>query len=119
MRGTRGSVRHGLSTWSALLAGGIVLAAGCGGEGPASIARAVGPTGEDRMRAAELRDATLASARVWSPPAVPIPEADLSANPDGPGHFDADRVVECRFSMDAVSGTTPKFYCELPTGERL
>ena len=112
-------MRHALSTWGVLLIGGIAFVAGCGGEGPTSIAGAVGPPGEDLVRAKALRDAALASARVWSPPARPIPVADLSTNPEGPDHLDEDSVVECRFSMDAVSGTTPKFYCELPNGERL
>ena len=64
-----------------------------------------------------MRDAALASARVWLPPAVPIADADLTGNPKGPGYIDEDSDVECRFSVTEVSGTTPKFYCELSGGE--
>jgi hypothetical protein len=95
-----------------------VLSSGCGAEAP-RVAQAAGSTAAGFIRARELREAALASARVWSAPAVPIADADLSVNPGGPGHIDTNSVVECRFSTDAVTGTTPKFYCELPNGERL
>lgn len=64
-----------------------------------------------------LREDALAAARVWLPPAVPIGEADLASTP---GHtlFSPDADVQCRFTLDEVGGTTPKFYCQLPNGER-
>lgn len=61
------------------------------------------------------RDAAFAAARVWQAPAVPISEADLSSNP--PGGFRPDDEVSCRFNPKKVGGTTPKFNCDLPTGE--
>lgn len=66
---------------------------------------------------AQTREASLAAARVWSPPATPVAEADLSLNPAG--EFEADDVVSCRFNPKMVGGTTPKFNCDLPTGETI
>lgn len=66
---------------------------------------------------AASRDASLAVARVWQPPAIPISEADLSANPTG--GFAPDDEVTCRFNPKKVGGTTPKFNCDLPTGETI
>jgi hypothetical protein len=54
---------------------------------------------------------------VWRPPAVPIPQANLGVNPQRPGGLLAGDDVECRFRVEAVSGTTPKFHCDLPSGE--
>jgi hypothetical protein len=65
----------------------------------------------------EQRNAALASARVWSQPAVPIGSADLSVNTPGPGGFDPNRDVECTFSLEPISGMTPKFMCTLPDGD--
>lgn len=65
-----------------------------------------------------MREAALASARVWASPTVPVPEADLGVNPPGMG-LDEHSDVECRFSLTEVTGTTPKFYCELASGEVL
>ena len=70
-------------------------------------------------RARTIRDAALAAARVWQPPATPIPEADLRNNPPVAGHIDDSTEIACRFALREVSGTTPKFYCELPGGEAL
>ena len=64
-----------------------------------------------------LRLQALGAARVWSPPTVPPGAADLSANP--PGGFEPDDEVTCRFALEPVGGTTPKFYCDLPGGERV
>ena len=63
------------------------------------------------------RDAALAAARVWSPPATAIHAADFSRNPPGPGAFDAAQDVDCTFKPKKVGGTTPKFYCTLPDGD--
>lgn len=54
----------------------------------------------------------LARASVWRPPSTPIESADLSHTP---GALADD--VRCRFNVDTVRGTTPKFECELPDGE--
>ena len=69
--------------------------------------------------ARRLRDAALASAIVWVPPTTPVREADLAANPGADRQFSPDDVLHCRFMLDEVGGTTPKFYCELSGGERV
>lgn len=112
-------LRSTLGIFGSVTLGAVLFASGCGGsEGPAPIAQVAGP-GQDAIRAAQVRDAALASAKVWLPPTLPVAEADLAVNPQGHGHIGEDSEVECRFSMTAVSGTTPKFHCELPNGERL
>ena len=73
----------------------------------------------DEARLASLREDALASAKVWTAPAVPIPEANLRDNPPGPGAFAIDAEIACRFKIQEVSGLTPKFYCELPDGDVL
>src|SRR6185436_17953152 len=40
-------------------------------------------------------------------------------NPPGDGSFPPDAVVACRFRPGAVSGSTPKFDCELPDGGKV
>jgi hypothetical protein len=104
----------------------VIVAACVGGDAapPATVGEvkaAAAPTGTvmDGHRALAQRDAALASARVWAPPAVPIAQANLRVNPPGPGAFADDQVVSCRFTTQEVGGTTPKFYCELPDGEVL
>jgi hypothetical protein len=64
-----------------------------------------------------LRDAALASARVWRTPATPIRQAVLGENPPGAPMFHDTDEVSCRFVKDKVGGLTPKFHCELPSGE--
>jgi hypothetical protein len=71
------------------------------------------------IRAAEAREAALRSARVWRPPSVPVSQADLAANPRGPGSFQATDDVSCRLVIGKLSGLTPKFHCEMPDGEVL
>lgn len=73
----------------------------------------------DAERARHLRDAALASARVWRPPSTPVAQANLAVNPPGPPAFGPDDDVSCRFKVKKVGGTTPKFYCELPDGQEL
>ena len=41
-----------------------------------------------RSSRSEQREAALRSARVWYEPVIPIPKADLKANPSGPGSLD-------------------------------
>jgi hypothetical protein len=71
----------------------------------------------DADRRAELRTDALRRAKVWSPPATPISDANLAENPPVPGGFAATADVSCRFTLEAVGGTTPKFNCELPGGD--
>jgi len=63
------------------------------------------------------RERALASAFVWRPPAVPIGLADFTTNPSRPNSFGPTDTVACRFVPDHVNGMTPKFRCELPSGE--
>jgi hypothetical protein len=78
------------------------------------------PDDKDKNKVtAEQRNAALASARVWSQPAVAIGSADFSVNTPGPGGFDANADVECTFSLEPVSGMTPKFMCTLPNGDKV
>jgi hypothetical protein len=66
---------------------------------------------------ARARENALASAHVWSQPAVPIPRFDFAANPSG-GYTPSDEV-SCRFTVEKMSGRTPKFHCQLPDGRIL
>jgi hypothetical protein len=67
--------------------------------------------------AARLREDALARARVWREPALPVNLADLAANPGGPGAFDADDEVVCRYEYRSSTGYSPKFRCVLPGGD--
>lgn len=95
----------------------------------ALIAAAVASSGCDRSTGAEekrvdksdtrhhLRDDALRRARVWRQPAIPISQFDFSANP--PGGFTPSDEVQCRFTVEKLSGLTPKFHCQVPDGRIL
>lgn len=68
---------------------------------------------------ASARADAIATARVWSPPAIPVDQVNLRDNPPGSGAFRRDENVTCRFKPETVSGLTPKFHCELPSGDIL
>jgi hypothetical protein len=92
-------------------------------ENPATVGEAKASDGpgrafgsRDSHLAALLRDETLASARVWRPPAVPPSAANLGANPPTSFQFGENDDVDCRFSLEPVGGMTLKFNCELPDG---
>jgi hypothetical protein len=74
-------------------------------------------TAMDDERARSKREEALAVARVWTPTATPIAEMNLRLNPSGPRSFADDQEVDCRFVLEHVGGTTPKFNCELPGGD--
>ena len=103
----------------------VVAAAanGCvGSDAPATVGEvkataAPNGTAIDKHRASSKRDEALATARVWHPPLIPIGEANLRRNPEGPRGFADDQEVTCRFTIEEVGGTTPKFNCELPGGD--
>jgi hypothetical protein len=74
-----------------------------------------GDEGSPEVAAAyRARDAALAAARVWSPPAIPVSDFDFTANP--PRGFVPSDDVSCRFTVRSLSGATPKFHCQLPDG---
>ena len=50
---------------------------------------------------------------------VPIGSARLGDNPSGSDTFPVDAVVPCRFKPGGVGGNTPKFDCELESGEKV
>lgn len=67
----------------------------------------------DRFVSMRERAAAIARAQVWRAPKTPIPRAHLGAV--GP----AQSLVECRFSITDLGGSTPKFDCLLPSGREL
>lgn len=73
----------------------------------------------DRIAYSVVHDDALRRAQVWLEPAIPIEKARLGQNPDGPDTFRVDEVVSCRFRPGGVSGSTPKFDCELATGKKV
>lgn len=92
----------------------MLLSAAC------STAASAPGTGEPTSpEAGRIRDDSLAAARVWAPPAVPVAEVDLRANSGDDTRFHPDQDLWCRFTLHEVGGTTPKFYCELADGERV
>jgi hypothetical protein len=100
----------------------VFLAVGlsaCGSTEADTLARSGGDTDRDnRDRAMQIREAALASARVWTAPAVPPAAADLTRNPSSRvGVFSEDRDVNCRFALQKVGGLTPKFNCKLDDGK--
>src|SRR5215210_3347248 len=104
--------------------GALAVAVACSRDAhpPATVGEAKAtarPTGTimDAERAMQRRAEALAAARVWNAPPVPVRQANLRDNPEGPGSVRADQDIDCRFTTHEVSGTTPKFYCELPGGE--
>jgi hypothetical protein len=65
---------------------------------------------------AARRDA-LARARVWSE--TPTASLDVKRGPRGDGAFAPGALVECTHVDKAMSGSTPKFTCRLPSGKEI
>jgi hypothetical protein len=97
----------------------VVLAVACSGcgEWTSTDARADGEPAVDDVTAARVREDALAAARVWSQPAIPVAHFDFAANP--PEGFAPADDVSCRFTVQKLSGGTPKFHCQLPDGRIL
>lgn len=91
--------------------GAAALLIACGTSDPEPNAEAASKS-PDAVR--RMREDALASARVWTTPAIPVSQANLGDNPPGEGAFADDAEVVCRFTLQEVNGTTPKFYCEMP-----
>ncbi len=85
---------------------GVAASTACGAGNAAGGARDA-----ERMR---TREDALSRARVWNPPATPIAQFDFTANP--PAGFALTDDVECEFTVQKLSGRTPKFHCRLPDG---
>jgi hypothetical protein len=96
----------------ALCLGGALVLPACGSVERSSAAQT--PTASTSR---EDRDALLAAARVWEPPAVAVGAAALGENPSTPWPFRASDEVTCTFVVAPVQGTTAKFNCQLPSGE--
>ena len=75
------------------------------------------PGSSDSIKRAKVRDEALRAARVWREPPVRVGDAELRENPPGADTFKTTDEVTCRFRLEPVGGTTPKFNCELPGGE--
>ena len=73
----------------------------------------------DKAAFTAIHDDALRRAHVWEEPATPIEDAKLDRNPDGNGSFAVDEVVKCTFKPGGISGSTPKFECELAGGEHV
>jgi hypothetical protein len=67
---------------------------------------------------AEHEDA-MRRAQVWFEPAVPIEQARPGQNPPGPDSFSPDQEIVCSFRPGYMGGSTPKFDCELPDGDKV
>jgi hypothetical protein len=63
------------------------------------------------------RNAALTRAKIFLDRAFDAATIDFAADPNS-GVVDP-RVTSCKYKPDAVSGTTPKFDCELPDGEKI
>jgi hypothetical protein len=69
--------------------------------------------------AAAVREQILRRAQVWSEPVIPIASARLGDNPAVRSTFGVNATVACRFKPGGISGNTPKFDCELASGEKI
>ena len=61
----------------------------------------------------------LRRAQVWFEPAVPIEQARPGENPPGADSFSREQEVICSFKPGYMGGSTPKFDCELPDGDKI
>jgi len=77
------------------------------------------PVAEAKGLSPAVRDAALTRARVWRATPGGPGKADFAGNPPGPGAFDANADVDCTFAIEPVDGSTPKFKCLLPDGDRI
>jgi hypothetical protein len=102
---------------SSLLLPLLLMIGGCGIEADQKPVGGKGRDVHERITTPAEREAMFAAARVWRAPAVPVSSARVDDNPAGPGSFKQTDDVSCRFVVQAVNGMTPKFYCELPSGQ--
>ena len=96
----------------------VALSAGCNGQASSETSAPLQPPKSARV-SAEQRNAALRAARVWQSPAIPIGRANLKENPVAPDGFHSTDEVPCRFSLEPVTGTTPKFNCQVAGGDTL
>ncbi len=72
-------------------------------------------TAEDKGLTARDRAAAITRASVWS--ATRVEAMDLRAGPQGKGAFAPNADVRCNYVKLKVSGASPKFSCELTSGD--
>jgi hypothetical protein len=65
----------------------------------------------------KIRYDALTRARVFVPHVPDIGSVDFSLNPNDPQPFRMDVPLACRYVPEPISGTTPKFECQLTSGE--
>lgn len=68
---------------------------------------------------AAAHDDAMRRAQIWAEPSTPIENAKPGENPGGAHRFGRDDVVSCRFKPGFISGNSPKFDCELKSGEKV
>jgi len=94
---------------------GLMLTAAYLGKRPSTSEEAThpAPLHEDKrtVSARERADA-IARAHVWRAPKIPIARAVLRGAAAPP-------LIECRFKMTDLGGTTPKFHCLLDSGREI
>jgi len=74
----------------------------------------VKPLHDDKRTVSDAERAdTLARAQVWRAPATPIKQASFAVDPATP------RQMSCKFKISTLGGTTPKFDCDLESGEEI
>ena len=66
-------------------------------------------TKQKELATKEARVAFIRKAQVWAP--TNVSEMDLRAGPQGPGSFQPNEAVLCRYTEKKLSGTTQKFQC--------
>lgn len=65
----------------------------------------------------EERLAAIARAQVWAP--THVRAMNLRAGPRGPGALAPFAAVRCKYVEEEMGGTSPKFACELPSGDKV
>jgi hypothetical protein len=68
---------------------------------------------DERIVSDAERLETFVRAQVWMPPKVPIEQAMLGEDPR------TGKELSCKFKITALGGTTPKFDCDLESGEEI
>jgi hypothetical protein len=110
--------RNLLSIFAMKLSGMLVtlLMAAELAHGQTTTPRGEGSSRVDPVFLAE-HDAALTRAKVWFTPRLPIGSANLGVTKAAPDGFAPEAIVSCRFKVEGVAGSTPKFVCVLPDGD--
>jgi hypothetical protein len=71
----------------------------------------------ERQDRAETRKSVIARSQIWRH--TDIPSMNLRIGPTGPGSFAFGETVTCEYLDKKLAGRSPKFACQLPTGDEL